>query len=372
MKLWIHEREVLAIAKGSAYLGAGGGGISHNLLVLTARAVAECGPVPLISAFELADHEWIVPVSLIGSPLMFNEKVMTGYETIDALREIESILGIQASGLTTLEIGGLNALTPIFTAIKTGLPIIDCDGMGRAFPQLQMTSFHAFEVPASPFVFCRDTGHCEHLVHATSWQIEEALRSRVLMMGGWAVFAGFSMQAKRLKETAFHRSYSVCMGLGEAALEAGGDIHRFFKDMVRTCQSSLYGKPLKLIEGKVVDLHREIRDGLLSGQLTVQGTGIHISEQVEVSFLTEFTQVKRGAQHLVTVPDLICILDADTAEPIMIEDLENHHKVWVVAIPCPYLMRHPKMLEVVGPASFGLACEYEPVEVRVQESEVMK
>lgn len=371
MRMWIHERDVLAIAQGAEYLGSGGGGISPILQVLTARAVAEYGPVPLVPAFELNDPDWIVPVSFIGSPLMFNEKFMTGFEVVEALRELERVRGIQAAGLTTLEIGGLNALAPIFTAAMTRLPVIDCDGMGRAFPQLQMTSFHAFEIPASPFVFCSDRGQCNLLEHATSWQIEEALRANVLMMGGWAVCSGYSMQAKRLKESAFLQSYSVCLGLGEAAVASGGDIHRFFAGMERTFQSSLYGKPVKIIEGKVVDLQREIRDGLLSGQLIVQGTGSHIAEQVEVSFLTEFTQVKRGEQTLVTVPDLICILDADTAEPIMIEDLENHHKVWVIAIPCPYLMRHPKMLEVVGPASFGIASEYVPVNQRWQEGEVM-
>ncbi len=36
------------------------------------------------------------------------------------------------------EIGGLNSMEPLVVAAKTGLPVVDCDGMGRAFPELQV------------------------------------------------------------------------------------------------------------------------------------------------------------------------------------------------------------------------------------------
>ena len=35
------------------------------------------------------------------------------------------------------EIGGMNALSPLSVAARLGIPVLDCDGMGRAFPQLQ-------------------------------------------------------------------------------------------------------------------------------------------------------------------------------------------------------------------------------------------
>ena len=36
------------------------------------------------------------------------------------------------------EIGGMNALEPLVVSARTGLPVVDCDGMGRAFPELQV------------------------------------------------------------------------------------------------------------------------------------------------------------------------------------------------------------------------------------------
>lgn len=37
-----------------------------------------------------------------------------------------------------LEAGGLNSVEPILLGARTGLPVLDVDGMGRAFPELQM------------------------------------------------------------------------------------------------------------------------------------------------------------------------------------------------------------------------------------------
>jgi len=37
--------------------------------------------------------------------------------------------------------GGSNALIPLVCALQLGLPVVDGDGMGRAFPELQMDSF---------------------------------------------------------------------------------------------------------------------------------------------------------------------------------------------------------------------------------------
>lgn len=67
------------------------------------------------------------------------------------------------------------------------------------------------------------------------------------------------------------------------------------------------------------------------------------------------------------VPDIVCVLDADSGLPVMIEELETHMKVWVIAIPSPLMLRHPKMLDVVGPWNFGMADAFVPVEQLLAE-----
>lgn len=41
--------------------------------------------------------------------------------------------------IMSAEIGGLNAVEPLCVAAQMDLPVVDCDGMGRAFPELQVS-----------------------------------------------------------------------------------------------------------------------------------------------------------------------------------------------------------------------------------------
>ena len=42
------------------------------------------------------------------------------------------------TALICLEAGGCNSIEPLLVGAQTELPILDVDGMGRAFPELQM------------------------------------------------------------------------------------------------------------------------------------------------------------------------------------------------------------------------------------------
>jgi DUF917 family protein len=41
-------------------------------------------------------------------------------------------------------------IVPIVVAAKLGIPLVDCDGMGRAFPELPMVTFHLNGMSATP------------------------------------------------------------------------------------------------------------------------------------------------------------------------------------------------------------------------------
>lgn len=53
---------------------------------------------------------------------------------------VEETVGADAGivALMSAEIGGSNAMEPLCVAASLGVPVLDCDGMGRAFPELQV------------------------------------------------------------------------------------------------------------------------------------------------------------------------------------------------------------------------------------------
>jgi DUF917 family protein len=62
------------------------------------------------------------------------------------------------------------------------------------------------------------------------------------------------------------------------------------------------------------------------------------------------------------VPDLICIVASDDAEPITTEMLRYGQRVAVIGIACHPLLSAPEALPVVGPRAFGYDLEYAPLQ----------
>jgi uncharacterized protein len=66
---------------------------------------------------------------------------------------------------------------------------------------------------------------------------------------------------------------------------------------------------------------------------------------------------------VVSVPDLITIVDTETGEAISTELLRFGQRVSILAWPCDPLWRTPRGLELAGPAAFGYGdLEYTPFE----------
>ena len=67
---------------------------------------------------------------------------------------------------------------------------------------------------------------------------------------------------------------------------------------------------------------------------------------------------------LATVPDLISLVDENTAQPITAEEVRYGLRVAVIAMPCFPLWTTPQGLATVGPAVFGYQdCDYSPISV---------
>ena len=81
---------------------------------------------------------------------------------------------------------------------------------------------------------------------------------------------------------------------------------------------------------------------------------------MRIAFQNEHLIAEVDGELLAVVPDLICILAAETAEPITTESLRYGQRVKVVSITPPEIMRTPEALDVFGPAAFGLDVSYAP------------
>jgi len=83
---------------------------------------------------------------------------------------------------------------------------------------------------------------------------------------------------------------------------------------------------------------------------------------MEIEIQNENLIARVGGVVKAIVPDLICIMDSETAEPITTENLRYGQRVSVMAVAVPEIMRTPEALAVFGPSCFGLDHPFVPIE----------
>lgn len=96
-------------------------------------AIEENGPVKLVSQKKLPRRIFL-PAAMMGAPSVAIEKFPKGDEFVRVFEKLGKYLDQETiAGTFPMEAGGVNSMIPIVVAAKLGIPLVDCDGMGRAF-----------------------------------------------------------------------------------------------------------------------------------------------------------------------------------------------------------------------------------------------
>ena len=138
--------EIEDIARGAALLGAGGGGDPYLGKLVAIGAINECGPVTLLDPDEVPDDALVVPFAMMGAPTVLAEKAIGGNEYRVLMDMVSQFLGKHIDAIFPIEAGGVNSMLPIAASAHMNIPIVDADGMGRAFPDDERGRQRAFGV----------------------------------------------------------------------------------------------------------------------------------------------------------------------------------------------------------------------------------
>ncbi|MCC6001594.1 MAG: DUF917 domain-containing protein [Pararhodobacter sp.] len=347
------------LAYGAALLGTGGGG-SPWIGRLAAEAwLDQGGEIRMITPDELAPDALVVTVAMVGAPTIMTEKLFRGDEMTEALALLERLNGRPVAAILPVEVGGMNSTIPLVAAGKLGLPVVDADGMARAFPEVQMVSFGIAGVPAAPMVLVNEHGDHALLQSEDNPRVEAMARAICVALGGVVHAASYSMSGADVQAHAIPGTMSLAIALGAARRQAratGSD--PFASVLAALAAGGVHGTSVVLARGRITDLDRSERDGFTLGRATITTAG-HC--EVVLEFRNENLLAKTGEQVLAIVPDLISVLDTETADPIPTEELRYGQRVTLLGIGAPSVFLTPRALGVVGPAGFGLELPHSPL-----------
>jgi DUF917 family protein len=330
---------------GALLLGSGGGGdVSLGVQLLRQQLRNGLG-IPVIDADSLPPARTVIHPALIGSPTVNSERLMHPDDFVKATSALASHLGVQVSAVGIAEIGGVNAFTPMMVAAALGLPLIDGDLIGRAFPRPEQTTLAFAGEPIGPLSVIGPHGETVLISGADVASVQRLLWSAVAAMGGAAASALYPIEAGRLASHGLRGSLSTCHRIGRQFLAAPATSG---PELAQAVGGRL------LCEGRVDELRPAGQD-LGCATLGDRRTGA----VVRVDFRSEFVNVAIDGCSVASTPDVIVALDPARRRPLFCEELRPGQPLVIVCIRALYDWPE-KAMSLVGPAAFGAegAAEY--------------
>jgi DUF917 family protein len=352
----LSARQIESLALGAWILGTGGGGSPYHGLLNLRQLYKQGARVQVMDPADLADDAAVAVVSTMGAPLVMQERVVDPGPMVESVRAMERYLGRRFDAVMAVEIGGCNALQPCQIGAVIGLPVVDADAMGRAFPEAQMTSFAIHELPMAPLTLVDVRDNAVIVARAASWKWMERLsRKACVEVGSIAATCKAPRTGREVKECGILYTVSKAIRLGET-VQAARAAHR---DPVQAVLDAEGGR--RIFGGKIRDVERRTTEGFLRGTATLDGLDQDRGRSLRLAFQNEFAVGWLDGRPVVMTPDLICVMDAVSGEAIGTETLRYGQRVVVVALPAPPILLTPKGLEHVGPRAFGYDLDFRSV-----------
>ncbi|MFC3395875.1 DUF917 domain-containing protein [Brenneria rubrifaciens] len=364
MVRYIDASTIDDIALGAAVLGTGGGGDPYIGSLMVKQVLQQTSPIPILNLDDIEDDNLLIPCSMIGATTVVVEKIMSAGQFVSAFDAMESVLGQSIFATFPIEVGGINSLIPFIVAAQKGLPVVDCDAMGRAFPEAQMVTFFLDGLTSAPNTLADEKGNSVILNPIDGIWSERLSRAITEQMGAACAMCDYPLRGHQLKQSAIKGTLSLAQNIGRIlrlACQSGSN-------PIQALQSVLNAHVIAA--GKVVDMERRTTGGFARGKVLLEGMGSFKGELFTVLFQNELLLAYRSSENhaptqdnlLAVVPDLISILDSESGRPIITEQLRYGQRVNVIAYPCNEKWRTPKGLDVAGPGYFGYPVDFVPIE----------
>ncbi len=361
----IDKKALSEITLGASILATGGGGDPEIGLLWAYNVVDQGKEIILIDPEAMPDEALAAIAGCLGAALVLTEKPPNGQELFWCYDSLRRYMGKSIEAVVPPEAGGVNTPVPMAVAGAVGIPVIDADGMGRAFPELQMTSFYIHGVSPSPTAAADEKGHVTICDASDALLTERIIRNAAMAYGGISWIAGYPMTGRQLKDTAILRSISMAWDLGKRVFNA----RRKHLDPIAEAINLTGG--YRAFQGKIVDIDREFgaekTKGFSLGRITVEGIDNFKGRTAVVDFQNEWLNLEIDGEVRCMPPDLICILDPATGEPIRTDIVRYGYRGTVLLIPAHERMRTERGIATFGPRFFGYDRDYIPVE-RLMES----
>lgn len=341
--LSLDEMDGLAI--GAAILGSGGGGSPSYNMLMAKYCCSTLQPVQLVELHELSEEDLVVPIGFMGAPMVAMEKIASGREFKALHLQIEKYMGRKPTVLMPAEIGGANAFTPIIAGAILGLPVLNADSIGRAFPELQMSVFTLHGIPPAPAFLADALGNSLIINAPDAHMLERLARQAAIGMGSRAAAALYLMNGLEAQRAAIPQSLTKAIYLGNVVKKAREEQSNPTQAVIEAAKGAI------IASGTIQDIDYKIELGFLHGKCYLENDR---GEIYTILYKNEFLEVRNHEHTLGCTPDILMLLEQETGTPVTSSDIAYGQRVDLILLPSPDIWKTPEGLKLVGPEYFKL------------------
>lgn len=354
------DQDIQDMARGAVLLGTGGGGDPY-VGELFLRAQMRLGRrAKVVDASEVDDEAFVLSIAGIGAPPVLVEHLVSEKLLLRLLARAEAFYGRRVDVLISAEIGGANSMFPLALSAISGVPVVDADGVGRAIPHIEMTTFSIHGIKATPGIVMDESGNTFTLETTDDRTAEEVIRAVTGALGAMTYAALYPMTGRQMKDSAVLGTIDQTLRIGRVIREGRERSNDLFADLLAYLRKD--GRHASILfDGKITDVTHEMRDGWHWGRATFSPLGDG-PEVFTIDFQNEFTVARLDGRTVAIVPDLISVLDRETGEPLTGEMLAYGQRVKVLGYAADPLLRAPESLDVLGPRMFAIDEDFVPIE----------
>ncbi|KAL4895258.1 hypothetical protein BDV59DRAFT_211612 [Aspergillus ambiguus] len=359
----ITPTDVDFIARGCKILGCGGGGDPYQeYLKVRTILQREPGSVRVVSPDYLPADALVGWTGCMGSPEVSMERLENN-ECLKAHEELIRVTGTPpVSGFLALEIGGGNGLVNLGVGSYFGVPTVDADYMGRAYPTTWQITANVYGSARGealvPLTIASGDGSFITMTRSrTDRLVDKSLRASCVEMGCRAGSAGPPKTSKSVKDQAVLNTISLAWWIGRAIT-----LEKDITDKAKRVINEVGGPESAAIlgEGKITCVERILKTGHTYGVVEIEG---FLEDGTKATFKVPFKNENAYVEAvcpdgeskiLASVPDLIAVLDAETGAGLGTPEYKYGLKVIIIAIAAsPRWTDTTRGMELGGPRSMG-------------------
>jgi hypothetical protein len=232
-----------------------------------------------------------------------------------------------------------------------GHKIIDADPAGRAVPEITHSTYYLAGLPAAPIYAVNEFGESFLIDNVKDDQRAETLVRALTQVSRNTIAAiDHALPMRELRGALIPGTISKAIAIGQTCRENmanGADTAEAVAEMA---------DGIILFQGQVKSVNYQTDQGFTVGQIKVVAN----NQTMTISVKNENMACWLDGKVVATIPDLICLFDTVTGQPVANPDVHKGQSLSVVTLPAPSPFVSEKGLSVFGPRYAGVTDPYRP------------